>query len=75
MEEPGLREPPRNEPGLKELAGELRERLAQVRLGGDEKARARHVARGKLLVRDRVDRLLDPGSPFLELAPLAGWAL
>jgi 3-methylcrotonyl-CoA carboxylase beta subunit len=62
-------------PPLKELANELRERLAQVRLGGDEKARARHVSRGKLLVRDRIDRLLDPGSPFLELAPLAGWEL
>ena len=62
-------------PGLRELAGELRERLAQVRRGGDEKARARHVGRGKLLVRDRIDRLLDPGSPFLELAPLAGWEL
>jgi 3-methylcrotonyl-CoA carboxylase beta subunit len=62
-------------PHLKELADELRERLALVRLGGDEAARARHVRRGKLLVRDRVDRLLDPGSPFLELAPLAGWDL
>ncbi|HUN38009.1 MAG TPA: carboxyl transferase domain-containing protein [Trebonia sp.] len=62
-------------PHLKELADELRERLALVRLGGDEAARARHVRRGKLLVRDRVDRLLDPGSPFLELAPLAGWEL
>jgi 3-methylcrotonyl-CoA carboxylase beta subunit len=60
---------------LRELTAELRERLAQVRLGGDEKARDRHVARGKLLVRDRIDRLLDPGSPFLELAPLAGWEL
>ena len=39
--------------------------------GGGEKARARHVERGKLLPRERVDRLLDPGSPFLELAPLA----
>ena len=60
---------------LRELASELRDRLAQVRQGGDEKARARHVGRGKLLVRDRIDRLLDPGSPFLELAPLAGWEL
>ena len=60
---------------LRELADELRDRLAQVRQGGDEKARARHVGRGKLLARDRIDRLLDPGSPFLELAPLAGWEL
>ncbi len=54
-----------------ELSAGLREKLAAVRLGGGEKARARHTARGKLLPRDRVDGLLDPGSPFLELAPLA----
>ena len=40
-------------------------------MGGGEKARARHTARGKLLPRERVDRLLDPGAPFLELSPLA----
>jgi 3-methylcrotonyl-CoA carboxylase beta subunit len=56
---------------LRELVDELRERLAIVRRGGSEQARDRHAARGKLLVRDRVDRLLDPGSPFLELSPLA----
>ncbi|MER6309966.1 carboxyl transferase domain-containing protein [Streptomyces sp. NPDC001739] len=60
-----------NEAAHRELAAELRERLAAARLGGGEKARARHTARGKLLPRDRVDALLDPGSPFLELAPLA----
>ncbi len=53
------------------LVDELRSRLATTALGGSERARERHVARGKLLPRDRVDRLLDPGSPFLELAPLA----
>jgi 3-methylcrotonyl-CoA carboxylase beta subunit len=53
------------------LSAELRERLGRAALGGGEKARARHLERGKLLPRDRVDRLLDPGSPFLELAPLA----
>src|SRR3954471_24670058 len=62
-------------PGLAELAAELRERVARVRRGGDDKARARHVERGKMLVRDRVDRLLDPGSPFLELSPLAAYEL
>jgi 3-methylcrotonyl-CoA carboxylase beta subunit len=62
-------------PTMGELAAELRERLALVRRGGDEKARTRHVDRGKLLVRDRIDRLLDPGSPFLELSPLAAWDL
>ncbi|HET7689049.1 MAG TPA: carboxyl transferase domain-containing protein [Nocardioidaceae bacterium] len=58
---------------MKELVDELRERLALVRLGGSEAARAKHTGRGKLLPRDRVDRLLDPGSPFLELSPLAAW--
>jgi 3-methylcrotonyl-CoA carboxylase beta subunit len=53
------------------LAARLREKLEQVRLGGPAQARARHTARGKLLPRDRVDTLLDPGSPFLELSPLA----
>ena len=53
------------------LAAELRERLDTVARGGPEQARQRHVARGKLLPRDRVDALLDPASPFLELAPLA----
>ena len=56
---------------MKELVDELRERLALARLGGSESARRKHTDRGKLLVRDRVDRLLDPGSPFLELSPLA----
>src|SRR3954463_5725866 len=60
-----------NEAAHRELAARLREKLAVARLGGGEKARARHTARGKLLPRDRVDTLLDPGSPFLELAPLA----
>jgi 3-methylcrotonyl-CoA carboxylase beta subunit len=58
-------------PPLAELVAELRERTAQARLGGDARSRERHVGRGKLLVRDRVDRLLDPGSPLLELSPLA----
>ncbi|MBC6460554.1 carboxyl transferase domain-containing protein [Actinomadura sp. HBU206391] len=53
------------------LVAELRDRLAQASLGGPERSRERHVARGKLLPRDRVDALLDPGSPFLELSPLA----
>jgi 3-methylcrotonyl-CoA carboxylase beta subunit len=45
--------------------------LARVREGGSRTARARHAERGKLFVRERIDRLLDPGSPFLELSPLA----
>ncbi len=58
---------------LADLVAQLRERLAVVRQGGSEAARAKHVARGKLLVRERVDRLLDPGSPFLELNALAAY--
>jgi 3-methylcrotonyl-CoA carboxylase beta subunit len=59
---------------MKELVDELRERLASVReggAGGSDSARRKHTDRGKLLVRERVDRLLDAGSPFLELSPLA----
>ncbi|MDF3051215.1 MAG: methylcrotonoyl-CoA carboxylase [Pseudonocardia sp.] len=56
---------------MRDLVAELREHLARARLGGGEAARRRHLERGKLLARDRVDRLLDPGSPFLELSPLA----
>jgi 3-methylcrotonyl-CoA carboxylase beta subunit len=53
------------------LAEELRARVAEAAQGGPEKHRERHVARGKLLPRDRVTRLLDPGSPFLEIGQLA----
>ena len=60
-------------PTYQELVEQLRERRAAAALGGPEKSRERHVARGKLLARERVDRLLDTGSPFLELAPLAGY--
>ncbi|WP_309070331.1 carboxyl transferase domain-containing protein, partial [Arthrobacter sp.] len=60
-----------NHAGQRALADELRKRLAQTALGGPEHSRERHVSRGKLLPRDRIDHLLDPGSPFLEIAPLA----
>ncbi len=53
------------------MVADLRERLAKARLGGPPRARERHVERGKLLPRDRVDSLVDPSSPFLELSPLA----
>ncbi len=53
------------------LAAELRTRLTVAAMGGPEASRARHVARGKLLPRERIARLLDEGSPFLEVAPLA----
>ena len=54
-----------------ELVAQLRAKLASAALGGPQRARDRHVERGKLLPRDRVDGLLDPGSPLLEIAPLA----
>ncbi len=57
------------------LATELRARLADARQGGDAKAHQRHREQGKLFVRDRLERLLDPGAPFLELSPLAAQGL
>jgi 3-methylcrotonyl-CoA carboxylase beta subunit len=57
------------------LAEKLRADVAQAALGGPEKHRQRHVERGKLLPRDRVERLLDPGSPFLEIGQLAAFDL
>ena len=59
------------EAAQRELVTALEQTMATAALGGPEVSRARHVARGKLLPRDRVDRLLDEGSPFLEIAPLA----
>jgi 3-methylcrotonyl-CoA carboxylase beta subunit len=60
-----------NEKAQRALVDDLRQRLADAALGGPEKSRSRHVARGKLLPRERIDTLLDEGSPFLEIAPLA----
>src|SRR5712691_5580517 len=57
---------------LRALAAQLQARRAEAALGGPDKARERHVARGKLLPRDRVTNLIDPGSPLLELSRLAG---
>jgi 3-methylcrotonyl-CoA carboxylase beta subunit len=56
---------------MRGLVDDLRAQVTQVARGGGEAARAKHTARGKLLPRDRVQMLLDPGTPFLELAPLA----
>ena len=60
---------------MEELVAELRERTAQVARGGGEKAMERHTSRGKLPVRERIDRLVDPGTAFLELNALAAWDL
>jgi 3-methylcrotonyl-CoA carboxylase beta subunit len=60
---------------MRGLAAELRQRLDRVRQGGSPASRQRHLDRGKLLARDRIDQLLDPGSPFLELSPLAAFGM
>ncbi|WP_461521386.1 carboxyl transferase domain-containing protein [Porticoccus sp.] len=60
---------------MQELVDRLNGTLEQVHLGGEEHARKRHQARGKLLPRERIQHLLDPGSSFLELSPLAAWQL
>ena len=62
-----------NAAAMQALVAELRARTAAVRAGGGEQARARHSERGKLVARDRVDALLDPGTAFLELSTLAAW--
>ncbi len=60
---------------MADLVVQLRERTTRVRQGGSVGARTKHTGRGKLLVRDRIDHLLDPGSPFLELSTLAGYGM
>ncbi|WP_425376528.1 carboxyl transferase domain-containing protein [Rubrobacter xylanophilus] len=65
----------RNREAFEQLVAELRERSAEARRGGSERARRRHTERGKLLVRERVELLLDPGTAFLELSPLAAYRM
>jgi 3-methylcrotonyl-CoA carboxylase beta subunit len=65
----------RNEAFNRDLVAELRQHAAQAALGGPEEQRVRHQKRGKLLARDRIDMLLDPGSPFLEIGQLAAHGL
>ena len=60
-----------NAAAMRGLVDDLNAKLAQIALGGGEAARAKHLARGKLLPRERVEMLLDPDAPFLEIAPLA----
>src|SRR3954469_13840713 len=73
--DPRSREFACNAAAMQELVEELRGKLQTAMQGGSEEARARHVARGKLLARERVNLLLDPGSPLLELSPLAAYGL
>lgn len=65
----------RNAEAMRGLVADLREKLDQVALGGGEASRTRHTSRGKMLARDRVDLLIDPGTAFLELSPLAAYGL
>uniref|UniRef100_A0AAR2KBR0 Methylcrotonoyl-CoA carboxylase beta chain, mitochondrial n=1 Tax=Pygocentrus nattereri TaxID=42514 RepID=A0AAR2KBR0_PYGNA len=60
---------------MQALVRELKERAENIKLGGGETARKRHTSRGKLLPRERIDRLLDPGSPFLEFSQFAAYQL
>jgi 3-methylcrotonyl-CoA carboxylase beta subunit len=60
-----------NDAHMRELVADLQKHLDQVEQGGGEKARQKHSKRGKMLPRERVKQLVDPGSPFLELSPMA----
>ncbi|MBI4998765.1 MAG: methylcrotonoyl-CoA carboxylase [Rhodocyclales bacterium] len=62
-----------NAAAMRALVDDLREKSAKVSRGGTPEARDKHLARGKLLARDRIDALLDPGAPFLEFSALAAW--
>src|SRR6478609_9436902 len=64
-----------NGAAMRALVAELKARQQKSALGGGDAARAKHLARGKLLPRDRVEMLLDPGTPFLELSPLAAFGM
>jgi 3-methylcrotonyl-CoA carboxylase beta subunit len=64
-----------NAAAMRSLVDDLKAKLAQIQKGGSDDARAKHTARGKLLPRDRVQMLLDPGTPFLEIAPMATFGM
>ena len=64
-----------NQEAMAALVGDLLEKRAAIARGGPAKARERHQARSKLTARDRVNQLLDPGSPFLEIAPMAAFGM
>ena len=64
-----------NRAAMQAVVDDLRQRVSDVGAGGGEQARAKHLARGKLLARDRVSALIDPGSPFLELSQLAAFGM
>ncbi|MBR2117212.1 MAG: carboxyl transferase domain-containing protein [Pseudomonadota bacterium] len=65
----------RNAEVMRGLVADLRDKLSQVAGGGGEASRAKHTSRGKMLARDRVDLLIDPGTAFLEFSPMAAYGL
>jgi 3-methylcrotonyl-CoA carboxylase beta subunit len=71
MLEPNSEQARANRAAMQELVNDLRKRIDEAASGGSEKAREKHLSRGKLLPRQRVERVLDPGTAFLELSPLA----
>ncbi len=73
--EPRAAEFRKNQAAMRALVEDLRAQTERIRQGGPESARKRHLGRGKLLVRDRIRTLVDPGSPFLELSPLAAYGM
>ncbi|MCA1530451.1 carboxyl transferase domain-containing protein [Bradyrhizobium yuanmingense] len=73
--DPSSSEFARNSEAMRGLVADLREKLSEVAGGGGEASRKRHTARGKMLARERVDLLVDPGTSFLELSPLAAYGL
>src|SRR5579864_5176280 len=64
-----------NEAAMRAVVQDLRDKTAEISLGGDEASRTRHQGRGKLLARERIRLLLDPGSPFLELSAFAAFGM
>ncbi|MCH8172835.1 MAG: methylcrotonoyl-CoA carboxylase, partial [Proteobacteria bacterium] len=60
---------------MEALAADLREKIAKITLGGPERSRQRHLKRGKLLPRERIDLLLDPDTPFLEFSQFAAYGM
>lgn len=60
---------------MQQQVDDLKEKVANIKLGGSERSREKHLSRGKLLPRDRVKALLNPGSPFLELSQLAAYKM
>jgi len=64
-----------NAEAMRALVADLRDKTARIAVGGSEAARKKHLARGKLLPRERVNYLLDPGTPFLEVGPLAAYGM